>query len=278
MAVPRFGGRWTEQKLEILARYLDAYTTVLKRRRFTLYYVDGFAGAGSYDEPANEYAEFHELRRGSARIALEIGDKPFDKLIFIEKETSSAQAPLELANEYRGRRIEVVQGDANVEVPEFCRNMGCFDRAVVFLDPYATEVSWTTVEAIAKTKKIDCWILFPLMAVTRMMPTGKEPDESTSSHLTRILGGSEYWEDSYEPSRQMTFLDEGPRHERVWDSRKVAERYKERLGTVFHRVADKSRTLRNSRNSPLFELFFAVGNPTGAGPAIRIADYILRGW
>lgn len=278
MTVPRFGGRWTEQKLEILRRYLDAYTTVLKNQPFTLYYVDGFAGAGSYDDAANEYAEFYEFRHGSARIALEIDDKPFDKLIFIEKATDSAQALMDLANEHHERGIEPIQGDANVEVPDFCSGMGNLDRAVVFLDPWATQASWSTVEAIANTKKIDCWILFPLMAVTRMMPVDKEPPEAWANHLDRIFGGRKYWLESYKDSPQRTFFDEGPRRVRAWDSNQIADRYRERLRSAFFRVADKSVTLRNSTNAPLFELFFAAGNPRGAGPAMRIADYILKDW
>ena len=71
---PSFGGDWTQEKLEILRRYLDAYTTALKRRRFTLTYVDGFAGAGAYVEASQEYEEFQEIHDGSARIALGIDD------------------------------------------------------------------------------------------------------------------------------------------------------------------------------------------------------------
>ena len=278
MAVPRFGGRWTEQKLEILQRYLGAYTTALKNQPFTLHYVDGFAGAGSYNESANEYSEFYEFRDGSARIALGIHDKPFDKLLFIEKGVDSAEALLTLTNEFPGRGIEIIQGDANVEVPEFCRSMDHLDRAVVFLDPWATEASWTTVEAVANTKKIDCWILFPLSSVTRMMPVDKEPPEDWANHLDRIFGGRKHWLEGYADSPQITLFDENRRRVRSWDSEQIAGRYRDRLRSVFHRVADKSVTLRNSTNSPLFELFFAAGNPRGAVPAMRIADYILRDW
>ena len=47
---------------------------------------------------------------------------------------------------------------------------------------------------------------------------------------------------------------------------------------VFHSVAPTRCTLRNSKEAPLFELFFAVSNPTGEGPAMRIANHILRDW
>ena len=82
--------------------------------------------------------------------------------------------------------------------------MSDFDRAVVFLDPYATEVSWMTVEEVAKTKKIDCWILFPLMAVARMMPTDKEPNEAWARRLDRIFGDRQHWQQSYHDSPQFS--------------------------------------------------------------------------
>ena len=276
MSTHRFGGPWTEEKLAILRAYLDAYTTALKNQRFTLIYVDAFAGPGSYAEFVDEYAEFHEFRRGSPMIALEIVDRPFDRLVFIEKDAKAAGDLMTLSNTYRGRNITVLHGDANDEIPKFCNEIEAFDRAVVFLDPYATEVYWPTVEAIAKTNKIDCWILFPRMAVTRLMPTDREPREAWKEQLNRIFGGLEYWMEGYQDSYQISLFSTEPGQERTWSSEQIAARYKERLGTVFHKVAQSSRTLRNSRNVPLFELFFAAGNPRGAPIAVQIADHILK--
>ena len=47
----RFGGSWTSTKLEVLAKYLAAYTTALKdkptvKRPFRKAYIDAFAGTG----------------------------------------------------------------------------------------------------------------------------------------------------------------------------------------------------------------------------------------
>jgi three-Cys-motif partner protein len=61
--------------------------------------------------------------------------------------------------------VEIVQDDANVYVQQYCRAIHPSTRAVVFLDPFATQVEWDTVEAIAATHAMDVWILFPLMAV-----------------------------------------------------------------------------------------------------------------
>ncbi len=277
MNSPRFGGPWTQDKLRILHAYLDAYTTALKNRGFTLVYVDAFAGAGSYVESGDDYAEFHEFRQGSARIALAVDDRPFDRLVFIEKDTNSAEALLVLTNDYRGRDIQVIPGDANIRVPQFCGNMGDFERAVVFLDPYATEVAWSTVEAIAATKKIDCWILFPLSAVARLMPLDREPSPGWAGRLDRIFGGRDYWQRSYRPSHQLSLLGDEPKQERE-PIHQIVSLYRERLEGVFYRAAPSSRTLRNSKGSPLFELFFAASNPRGAPIAIDIADHILKNW
>ena len=42
----QFGRSWTQNKLQILRGYLEAYTTALKKQNFTLIYVDAFAGTG----------------------------------------------------------------------------------------------------------------------------------------------------------------------------------------------------------------------------------------
>ena len=277
MTTPKFGGSWTKEKLDILERYLDSYTTALKNQPFNLIYVDGFAGAGSYRESGSDYEEFHELRQGSARIALEIDDKPFDRLIFVEKDKDRAKSLRKLAPEHHRRLIQVVQGDANTEVTRFCETMQSRDRAVVFLDPHATEVAWTTIEAIAGTQKIDCWILFPRMAITRMMPNAKEPNEATAMRLDCIFGGREHWQESYQDSVQLSLIGDGPTRERE-SSPQIADRYRKRLSTQFSAVAEPRRTLMNSKNAPLFELFFAAGNPNGASIALRMADCILKNW
>ena len=278
--VPSFGGQWTSEKLEILRRYLDAYTTVMKDQSFTLIYVDGFAGAGAYVEAAQEYEEFQELREGSARIALSIDERPFDRLLFVEQDRKRVEDLRLLAGEHPGRLVDVVQGDANEEVQRFCREMDRFDRAVVFLDPFATQVSWETVEAIADTRKIDCWILFPLMAVTRLMPTDEEPSGLWADRLDRVFGGREFWQGTYRDPLQPSLFGEARPRERETGSRQIANIYRNRLASAFHRVAPTRRTFRNSRNVEIFDLFFAVGNrsPRAARIAIDIADHILKNW
>ena len=201
MNTATFGGKWTQEKLQILRSYLDAYTTALKDQPFKLTYVDAFAGSGSWNPKSEyteeEYEDFRDLLKGSASIALDVHDKPFDRLVFIEMDPNRSESLETLRSGLPSRRIEIINDDANAVLPEFCASMASHDRAVVFLDPYATEVSWETIKSIAETGKVDCWILFPLMAITRMMPRNNEPTGALAANLDRIFGGREHWEHFY---------------------------------------------------------------------------------
>ena len=280
MTSTSFGGGWTEEKLEILKRYLDAYTTALKEQPFQLIYVDAFAGEGQWRPSraysTDAYADYEEMRDGSSRIALSIQNKPFDRFLFIEKDINRYEELSKLKTEFPDCDIRIDNDDANYALVSFCNTMGDFDRAVVFLDPFATQVSWESVARLAETRKVDCWILFPLGAIARMMPTDREPPDALAAHLDRIFGGTDYWHSVYIPSQQLSMFSNEPNLERTSGSDQIAENYRKRLERAFARVATTRRTLRNSRNSPMFELFFAASNPRGASIAQRIADDILR--
>ena len=286
MTTQQFGGQWTVEKLGILRRYLDAYTTALKNQPFSLTYVDAFAGAGvwsprtglEYGYVDDDYAEYREVVKGSAAIALEIGDKPFDRLVFMETNAKNTDSLRELRAAYPDRNIEIINEDCNSALPELCLRLGDFDRAVVFLDPFATEVDWRTVEAIADTQKVDYWILFPINRISRSMPTGREPYSDRLVELDRVFGGREHWDTLYEPNPQLNMFDSQPRQQRPRGPEHIANLYRRRLEGVFASVAKTSRILRNSTNAPLFSLFFAASNRQGARVAIKIADNILRKW
>ena len=277
-----FGGTWTEDKLVILKRYLDAYTTALKGQSFRLLYADAFAGEGRWQprqSPESVGAsDSDNYRDGSPRIALSIQDKPFDHLVFIEKDPRHYETLKELEEEFSHRSIETINDDANRAMLSFCDALGDFDRAAAFLDPFATEVSWETVQAISETKKIDCCILFPLSAIARQMPIDAEPPEAWAANLDRVFGGRSYWRNPYRRSQQLPLLGDEPSMERPRGSAIISDMYRRRLEEVFSGVASARRTFTNSLNSPMYEFFIASGNPRGASIATNIANHILRNW
>ena len=267
-----WGGGWTLEKLNILSAYLDAYTTALKDQPFHLTYVDAFAGSGSIElEHDDDRSAFLQ---GSVWRALEVTDRPFDSLLFIEKDRKNVAA-LETEMSGHSSRVTIAEGDANDELPRYCKRMGRFERAVVFLDPFALQVDWTTVEMLARTKKCDAWILFPVGAIRRMLPRAGQPRPQWQEHLNRVFG-DESWRSFYHTSPQQRMFGEPPLEESESGVEQIVENYRARLQTVFAEVAPTRRTLLNSKSTPLFEFMFAAGNPRGAKIAIRIANYILE--
>ena len=266
-----FGDLWTKEKLDIIEAYLDAYTTALKNQRFRLIYVDAFAGTGAIQiGPEDDRESFLE---GSVWRALKVTDRPFDSLLFVEKDAEKARA-LTAATAEHAKRVSIVNEDANVELPRFCKEMDTYDRAVVFLDPFALQVDWATVETLAKTRNCDVWILFPVGAIRRMLPRAGQPRPQWQEHLNRVFG-DESWRSLYRTSGQQRMFGEPPIEESESGVEQIVENYRARLQTVFVKVAPARRTLRNSKKTALFEFMFAAGNPRGASLAVRIADHIL---
>jgi len=181
----RFGGAWTEEKLRVLQGYLSAYTTVLKNSPYSKGYIDAFAGPGYRDAPDRSDflpdlsgEEPQTLLDGSARIALRT-KPPFDGFVFIERHAGRRAQLENLKDEFPEHRenIQVRAGDANQQIQSMCASAWSHRRAVLFLDPYGMQVEWKTIEAVAATKAIDMWLLFPLgIGVNRLLTrTGAIP-------------------------------------------------------------------------------------------------------
>lgn len=213
------------------------------------------------------------------RIALEV-EPPFRQYIFIEQDAKRAKELEDLKTRFpqKAQIIKIVQKDANAFLKRWCEATdwrAC--RAVVFLDPYGTEVDWSLIEAIAKTQAVDLWILFPLgVAVNRLLTRSSEPPAAWAQALTRILG-TEAWRDVfYSRTMEQTLFGQTEVTTKEADFAKIGKFFVERLKTVFPAVADNPLPLRNSRNVPLYLLCFAAGNPKGAPIALKIARSVLR--
>ena len=261
---PKFGSDWTKRKLDLIERYLDAYTTALKNQLFKLVYIDAFAGTGQV-EIATDDEEGREIIRGSARRAIAIRDRAFDRLVLIEADPDRCRELETLRAENPRRDITVMNADANTAIAQLARNWNWRDwRGVLFLDPFATELEWVTIKSVCDTRALDTWILFPVGAIRRMLPRWKKPEEVDAQWATRLdrIYGGDSWRALYEPSERLSLF--GPPGDRSNPGVNGLLRiYKDRLRDLFgDRFLDESATLENSKGSPLFELLFVVGKPT----------------
>lgn len=292
-----FGGDWTSTKLDVLAKYLTAYTTALKdkpsaERPFRKAYIDAFAGTGyrtmrrERDEgPASGKLVFPDLAEaapqqlldGSARLALKA--KPhFDRYIFIERDADRCRELEALKAEFPdlAASIHVEQGEANEEIRKICAKDWRAHRAVLFLDPYGMQVEWQTIEAIAKTEAIDLWLLFPLgIGVNRLLTRSGEIPEGWRARLDMLLGTTSWYDEFYRVEHKATLF--GDDEERIVKAtnQTIGQYFNDRLKAIFPGVAEPG-VLRNPANCPLYLLCFAAGNDKGAPIALKIANHLLK--
>jgi three-Cys-motif partner protein len=197
-----FGGDWTAAKLEVLADYLKAYTTALKNQPFRKWYIDGFAGSGSILRgkpgpgpdsqalfPKEDSVDPGRILDGSARIALKTTPR-FDHFVFIERDVERCNRLHDLRAELSvpATDVQIVQDDVNAALAGIQKADWVNRRAVLFLDPYGMQLEWRTIEAIAATKAIDMWLLFPLMGASRMLTASGDMPQAWSTSWTRSWG------------------------------------------------------------------------------------------
>jgi three-Cys-motif partner protein len=289
---PFLGSPDTRDKLSRLEQYLQQYCIALKEQKFALIYIDAFAGSGHRTEVRPALPLFGEEPTevntpGSARIALGI-EPPFHTVVLIEEDPERAAQLEKLKDEFPDRKIVVRRGDANECVKALCRNVQWHKkqasilgmRGVVFLDPFGMEVDWSTVEAIARTRALDCWYFFPLSGLYRNAPHDpRKLDASKEAALDRVLGTPTWRDEWYKSRPQRTMFEtEGEATERA-DVDAIEAFVARRLRTVFQGTVMEPVRLRHNGGAPMASLFFAVSNPAGpaVGLAQRIASYILRG-
>lgn len=285
--VQPFGGEHTRRKLDVVAKYLSAYVNVMKKQNFRLFYVDGFAGSGasaskSELQKAEDPTLFPsgDVLEGSPIRALGI-DPPFDQYVFIDKDEENVRALSGLGEQFPDRKIEILHGDANERLKEFCSRLARerLDRAVVFLDPFGLSVSWETVELIAATKKVDLWYLVPVDGMSRQI----KDDGSFLPGAAKIdqLWGSSAWRTKAvrradTPGDLFGSVDE--RLEKIAKAKQFSEMFRDHLQDAFAGGVSKAYLPLGRGKRHDFSLMFACANPSPAASqaAMRIANHILR--
>lgn len=286
----RFGGDWTAEKLKHVKKYLHAYATIMKRQKYRFAYIDAFAGTGYREQklstdsneqlfPELNGVDAQKFLKGSARIALEVTPR-FNKYIFIEKDWNRFEELKRLKTEHPSvaDEIELINRDANSYLQDLCLDYKWdAHRAVLFLDPFGMQVDWDTIAAIAETKAIDLWILFPIgVAVNRLLKKHGQISSGWRQSLDKLFGASDWYDVFYKVRKEQDLLGERSVIEKTASFDSIGCYYVERLKTIFAGVADNPLSLFNSRNNPLYLLCFASANPVGAKTAVKIAQDILK--
>ncbi|NJN88217.1 MAG: three-Cys-motif partner protein TcmP [Leptolyngbyaceae cyanobacterium SL_7_1] len=271
-------GRWSEEKLDLLAKYLKAYSVIMneqkKRWLRAYYYIDAFAGSirPRAKEDEQRYIDGSPLR------ALQT-EPQFDGYWFVDVSSRRVERIQELREEFPDRVIDVCQGNCN-EV--LCNEVipqlpySSKQRAFVFLDPYGLQVDWETVRELASTRTCDIFVNFSVMGVTRLLPREQNPEPAVVEQISKVMGSTDwitqiYQEplgvqlDMFESSTQPTA------NRNTIQAEWLARLYTEQLRSLFQHVS-KPVLMRNSTNSVLYALCLASHNET----AIKITNDIFN--
>jgi three-Cys-motif partner protein len=276
MSVHSFGGPWTQRKLGVVREYLKLYATALKNQPFQRIYVDAFAGTGDRTDkrretlPLLDLPEFDAVAKGSARLALEI-EPPFHRYVLIERATRRVSELTALKSEFPTRQIEINNDDANHAIAALCKTTDWRNtRGVVFLDPYGLQVTWDTLVAIAQTKALDVWVLFPSgMGLNRLLTKSGDIPQEWQEALDRSLGTKE-WRTAFYRSEEAADLFEGPHSKTVKDAdaMKLEKFYLNQLRKIFPTVMSNCIRLTNSKDQTMYLLCFACANPSSKAKAL----------
>lgn len=291
-----FGGVWTELKLEAISAYSKFFTGALKATAFDLWYIDPFAGTGSREEIRSvgllskngPTAEELVSYPGSAARALSV-QPPFDHFVFGDERKDRRKALAELRNKHPGKDIRIVPGDANValqklfgEPPLAEGSMGRGSaRAFVFLDPYGMSVKWSTLTALARSKRADVWFLVNLKAAVQQLSKDHGAlDAHKRSALYGCFGTHDWEAQFYEfDNRQGQLFSEEPesRGFRNVDKVAIAAYHRKRLEGLFAYVSDPL-SLAVGAHDDYFLLYCMSNNPYPNARALiaRGATWVVR--
>ena len=258
-------GEWSEQKIRIVSKYAQAYSTILSQQPFLKhYYIDGFTGGGIALRKVTK-----EPVETTAKRILAI-EPPFVGYHLIDADAAKAAA-MQLACGIRSNAIAHC-GDANTLLPPIFDTIRYdrYLRALCFLDPYKIMLSWDVLVAAAKTNAIEIFLHFPTGDIQRNVLRHDQAsvDPDAVARMNAMWGDDSWRKVAFTemPNLFGTHLEKQP-----IDS--LLSAFTERLKKVagFKHVSVPV-AMRNKTNAIIYHLIFATPNGTG----LRIANGILK--
>jgi len=241
---------WSKDKHYYLRRYIDAFTTSMKGKRWTsLHYIDLFAGAG-----IERIKDSGELERGSPLIAAQ-APRAFGRLHVCEQNRRKHDA-LSARLSRIAPNAQIVYDDANEAVREIVHEIPIGSLSVAFLDPYGSHLWFDTLKVLA-TKRMDLLIFFPDY-LDMLRNCEKTYWKDPGSNLDRLLGRGIDWRSAFTNKPSYRWAEEFRRL------------YKNQLESLGYRHFEYERITAEKR--PLYLLIFCSRHERGAAIWKRISQ------
>jgi three-Cys-motif partner protein len=254
---------WSERKLKVLRHYLSGASRILGSTNKVLYYIDGFAGKGTYGSEDETPIAGSPVQAAELALQYEQSHKSY-RLSCINIEAKHSRfVGLQSATHRFGPLVTNFKGTFADNADGVLKLVGS-DPMICFLDPCGVAgLDWQAVQkVIRRAGKTDLWLRFDSGAVLRR--TGwfpKFPDTEAVrqfSVVTTTYGIND-------PERMYQLLMAGTTPE----ARKTAalDLYCDRLRNLLHEIKGKgyvaSFRIGSLQEQPKYHLVFACANPKG---------------
>ena len=248
---------WTAEKLDYLERYIDMFTTSMRKKPWrALNYIDLFSGPGKCGHKDN-----NDVYLGSPLLALTTKNA-FDHYFFVDLEIDKTQV-LEQRCQHSpyADRIQYFQQDCNIAVHGIAREIQGINRHYIkdvwpclnlaFLDPEGLELEWNTVKTLTQFRT-DLIILYSQMGVQRYSAIAiNDPGDTV---LDRFFG-TRIWRDIYQRGQGRPGL-----------YGELLNLYQQNLCNLGYKDKDEVGQIplmRNTKNVPLYYLVYASKSDLG---------------
>lgn len=156
---------WSARKLKIIEKYVNGFSRILGSKFNSLYYVDGFAGQGVYDNGEKGspvlIAELSEnLRKSGVAYTLKSINVEKDHEIFLNLRNGTAR---------HGKFVENIEGSFSDSIDKILIQIKG-NPAIFFIDPFGVkDTDWGSVEKVlSRRDSTDVWIRFDHKTVLRL--------------------------------------------------------------------------------------------------------------
>jgi len=185
---------WSERKLELLQRYLDSAVKIMQvMSKGPVYYVDCFAGRGSYGSSTGAQVPGSPLRAAMlARKYDEEGKSYALHCINVEEDLSNFYALAQATQPFQ-KYVQNLPGTFVQNVDYIITSLGNAPT-ICFIDPFGVDgMDWTAVQKLLRRRSpTDIWIRFDVDAIRRRAGWYKRKDDPAwSAHfdiLSRAYG------------------------------------------------------------------------------------------
>ena len=251
----RDSGSWARDKLDYLERYISLFETAMRNKWPKRSFIDLFAGPGKCQDRDNE-----EVFLGSPLIALTT-KYPFTSYWFVDNDQQYIDVLKTRCSHFDDQidqiEINFIHGDCNTTVGKIVEQLSPSSLNLAFLDPEGLELKWSTVETLAKVKRMDLIINFSQSGLKRVMPN--ECDKTSETIIDEFFGCRK-WRNIYQDyiRREEQFL-----------TFKLLDLYKSRLYSLGYKEVRRYDSIGNeplissNRNLPLYRMLFASKHPLG---------------